>query len=121
MGLLTSLRNYRSTAVTYIEENTGDSDVAIAYVYCDYKDPATLSETNIWSSIVRQLVESCQQMPAEISSFREKYLEKRSLPTDEERISLVRALSRLFRKTYILVDALVGSLPSCPQISQGYC
>ncbi|KAJ4218988.1 hypothetical protein NW759_008144 [Fusarium solani] len=100
-----------STAVTYIEENTGDSDVAIAYVYCDYKDPATLSETNIWSSIVRQLVESCQQMPAEISSFREKYLEKRSLPTDEERISLVRALSRLFRKTYILVDAL----DECPE------
>ncbi|KAI8725461.1 hypothetical protein NCS52_00117200 [Fusarium sp. LHS14.1] len=100
-----------STAVTYIEENTGVSDVAIAYVYCDYKDPSTLSETNIWSSIVRQLVESCQQMPAEISSFREKYLKKRSLPTNKERISLMRVLSRLFRKTYILVDAL----DECPE------
>ncbi|KAM5349322.1 hypothetical protein ACJ41O_005827 [Fusarium nematophilum] len=95
-----------STAVSYIEENTEGSNVAIAYAYCDYQDRNTLSETSIWSSIIRQLVESCQQIPTEVTAFRDKYLEKRSLPTDEERILLVKALSRLFQKTYILIDAL---------------
>ncbi|KAH7111654.1 ankyrin repeat-containing domain protein [Dactylonectria estremocensis] len=95
-----------STAVSYIEENTEGSNVAIAYAYCDYQDRNTLSETSIWSSIIRQLVESCLQIPTEVTASRDKYLEKRSLPTDEERILLVKALSRLFQKTYILIDAL---------------
>ncbi|KAH7113682.1 hypothetical protein B0J13DRAFT_242564 [Dactylonectria estremocensis] len=102
-----------STAVSYIEENTEGSNVAIAYAYCDYQDRNTLSETSIWSSIIRQLVESCQQIPTEVTAFRDKYLEKRSLPTDEERILLVKAISRLFQKTYILIDALVGD--ECPE------
>ncbi|RSL87145.1 hypothetical protein CDV31_016307 [Fusarium ambrosium] len=100
-----------STAVSYIEENTEGSNVAIAYAYCDYQDRNTLSETSIWSSIIRQLVESCQQIPTEVTAFRDKYLEKRSLPTNEERILLVKALSRLFQKTYILIDAL----DECPE------
>ncbi|KAI8724317.1 hypothetical protein NCS52_00000500 [Fusarium sp. LHS14.1] len=103
-----------STAVSYIENNTEGSNVAIAYAYCDYQDRNTLSETSIWSSIIRQLVESCQQIPTEVTAFRDKYLEKRSLPTNEERILLVKALSRLFQKTYILIDAL----DECPEDSR---
>ncbi|KAF9768691.1 hypothetical protein IL306_013959 [Fusarium sp. DS 682] len=87
------------------------SQIAIAYVYCDYKDQRTLSETNIWASVVRQLVEACSQLPPEVLAFRDKYLEKRSLPSDEERISLVNSLSKRFLKTFIFIDAL----DECPE------
>ncbi|KAH7480071.1 hypothetical protein FOMA001_g7651 [Fusarium oxysporum f. sp. matthiolae] len=100
-----------STVINYLEESTKKDEVAIAYVYCDYKDKRTLSETNIWASVVRQLVEACSQLPPDIISFRDKYLEKRALPSDEERISLITALSKRFRKTFILIDAL----DECPE------
>ena len=103
--------SHRSTVINYLEESTKKDEVAIAYVYCDYKDKRTLSETNIWASVVRQLVEACSQLPPDIISFRDKYLEKRALPSDEERISLITALSKRFRKTFILIDALVMISP----------
>ncbi|EWG49990.1 hypothetical protein FVEG_09329 [Fusarium verticillioides 7600] len=100
-----------STVINYLEETTKKDEVAIAYVYCDYKDKQTLSETNIWASVTRQLAEACSQLPPDIISFRDKYLEKRSLPSDEERISLITSLSKRFQKTFILIDAL----DECPE------
>ncbi|KAF5716200.1 ankyrin repeat-containing protein [Fusarium globosum] len=100
-----------STVINYLEESTKKDEVAIAYVYCDYKDKRTLSETSIWASVIRQMVEACSQLPPDIISFRDKYLEKRALPSDEERMSLIRSLSKRFRKTFILIDAL----DECPE------
>ena len=101
------LRITRATIVNHIEESSEGANVAVAFVYCDYKDPETLSLASIWSSIVRQLVESCQHIPPEVRAFRLKHIEKRSFPSVEEWLALVKKLSRLFDKTYILIDALV--------------
>jgi hypothetical protein len=97
-------------AINYVEENTQRSKVAVAYVYCDYKDPKTQSETELLSSIIRQLAEQSKPIPPEVNAFRDKFTEKRRHPTDDERISLVRTISELFEKTYVFVDALVNTL-----------
>ncbi|MCJ1394650.1 hypothetical protein MMC18_007530 [Xylographa bjoerkii] len=95
-----------SVAVNYIEENTQRSKVAIAYVYCDYKDPKTQSEIQLLSSIIRQLAEQSKPLPPEVNAFRDKYAEKRRHPTADERISLMRTISEHFERTYVFVDAL---------------
>lgn len=97
----------RSTAVSYVEEKTEGLQVAIAYVYCDYQDPSTSSEVEIFSSITRQLAEQCEVIPVEVKAFRDRYTGKRSLPSPEERVSLVRALAQHFERTYVFIDALV--------------
>lgn len=101
------LHTNRSLAISYIEANTQGLKVAIAYLYCDYKDPKTQSELELLSSITRQLAEQSNPMPPEIKAFCEKYTEKRSYPSDDERISLVRAMSVLFERIYVFLDALV--------------
>jgi len=97
----------RSAAIHHVEENTKRSDVAIAYVYCDYKDPKTQSEIELFSSIARQLAEQSYPMPPEVKAYRDKWIEKRSYPSDDEGFSLVRDVALLFNRTFVFVDALV--------------
>jgi hypothetical protein len=66
----------------------------------------TQSEIEHLSSIARKLVDQIKPIPPEVKAFREKYAEKSRHPTGDERISLLRTVSKLFEKTYIFVDAL---------------
>lgn len=61
----------------------------------------------MWSSIIRQLAEQCRPLPAEVKTFRDRFLEKRSHPTEDERLALLKTLSGYFDNTYIFIDALV--------------
>lgn len=97
----------RSIAVSFVEEATQGTNVAIAYIYCNYKDPKTQSEVEILSSITRQLAEQIHPLPPEVKVFSEKNAKRRRPPTEDERLSLVRSLCLLFRRTYVFVDALV--------------
>lgn len=102
--------NNSSTVVSYIDERTERSEVAMAFVYCDYGDPRTRSEVEILSSITRQLAEQCRPLPPELKAFRDKYTAKVTRPTADERASLIRSLAQHFKRTYVLVDALVMTI-----------
>ena len=95
--------------VSYLDGGPERSQVAIAVVYCDYGDPRTRSEVDILSNLTRQLAEQCRPLPLELKAFRERYIGKMTRPTTEEHVALIRSLARLFKKTYIFIDALVMS------------
>jgi hypothetical protein len=82
------------------------SNVARAFVYCEYSDPISRSEMGILSSITRQLVEQCPIVPSEVRTFRDRYAGGGRLPTVQEQIALIMLLVELFDRTYILIDAL---------------
>lgn len=88
-------------------------DVAIAYVYCDYTDSNLQSETELIASITRQLVEQTHPIPREVKAYRDRWTEKRSYPTQEDRVSLIKDVALRFNRTYIFVDALVDVASTC--------
>lgn len=98
----------RSLAISYVEEHTERKDVAIAYVYCDYTDAKLQSGVELVSSIIRQLVEQTHPIPQEVKTYRDRWAEKRTYPTREDRVSLIKDVISRFSKTYIFVDALVA-------------
>lgn len=98
-----------SMAVNYVSEATEGRNVAIAYIYCDYKDERTHSEFELLSSIVRQLTNHYVCIPAAVIQFRDKNADKKRNPTSKEWITLIEELSRPFEKTYIFIDALVDT------------
>ncbi|KAK3686838.1 hypothetical protein LTR37_019429 [Vermiconidia calcicola] len=95
-----------SKAINFVEENTERSKVAIAFVYCDYKDPQTQSDTDLLSSMTRQLVEQCKVVPQDVIAHWQRFIERRRLPTNDERLALMKSVTKLFEKTYIFIDAL---------------
>ena len=92
----------------HVYEAIQETKAAIAYVYCDYKSPETLSDLNILSGISRQLTEQTSSVPSAVKKFCDKNAAKRRSPTGDEWISLIKSISLLFPKTYIFVDALVS-------------
>jgi hypothetical protein len=81
--------------------------IAIAYIYCDYKNPKTQSELKLLSSITRQLTEQASSIPPAVKQFCDKNAEKRRNPTGDEWTSLINSICLLFQKTYVFIDAIV--------------
>jgi hypothetical protein len=82
--------------------------VAIAFIYCDYREPIT--EDDMLSVIARQLAEQCHSLPVVVKEFRERFLGKIMQPSNDDRISLIKSIVGLFEKTLVFIDALVRIL-----------
>ncbi|KAL8716183.1 MAG: hypothetical protein Q9220_000088 [cf. Caloplaca sp. 1 TL-2023] len=113
-SMLTELGCSGSTVVNHLEETNQNRNVAVTYIYCDYKDPETQSQAGIIASITRQLAERINPLPPEVKDFHEKKSQRRRNPTDEERIVLLKSLCLNFEKTFVCIDAL----DVCPEINR---
>lgn len=94
--------------MNYVQETIPGDKIAIAYVYCDYKNPETQSELELLSSISRQLAEQIRFVPPIVREFCNKNSERRRNPTGDEWILLITSLFPFFQTTYIFIDALVS-------------
>ncbi|KAJ2897091.1 hypothetical protein MKZ38_005001 [Zalerion maritima] len=103
----------RSIAINHVAENMVEGEDAIAYIYCQYKDPRTRSEVDILSSISRQLAEKAGSIEA-AKELHDKCVPRFRTPTIDEKAGLIRLLSRQFRRTFIFLDAL----DECPEDSR---
>ena len=104
-----------SIAVNYVAESTRGQDIAITYVYCDYKDSLTHSVTALLSSLLRQLIEQTPRAEsiAELSTILTENAKYRD-PTEAELFTWVCTVSKDFNNVYIFVDAL----DECPELSR---
>ncbi|KAK5085112.1 hypothetical protein LTR70_008066 [Exophiala xenobiotica] len=100
-----------SFAVNFIHEHTQNNNAAIAYIYCDYKDPRTHSDVGLLSSIARQLVEQTKSLPVAATDFSEKQAGRKRAADVTEWVSLIRTICLFFDSRYLFVDAL----DECPE------
>jgi hypothetical protein len=97
-------------SVNHVEENTPPSITAKAFFYFSYKDSRTHILSEVWSSIIRQLVEQTLTIPPEVEGFHTKFADMRSMrPSTKDHISLIQTVSQTFERTYLFIDALVGT------------
>ncbi|KAK5309727.1 hypothetical protein LTR70_010039 [Exophiala xenobiotica] len=101
-------------AIDHVQESVQGKGAAIAYLYCDYKDPTTHSELGLLSSIARQLTELARPLPKVVKEFCEKQAERRRNPAEDEWISLISTICPLFSTTFVFIDAL----DECPEINR---
>ena len=104
-----------SIAVDYVAESTRGRDVAIVYVYCDYKDGLTHPVTALLSSLLRQLVEQTSRAEsiAELSKILNENAKHRD-PTEAELFTWICTVLKDFDSVYIFIDAL----DECPELSR---
>jgi len=80
--------------------------VSISYIYCDYKDRAKQTTTNLLASLVKQLVLQHEDMPREVIEMYVEHTKRKSSPSLGEYSRLFPSLLNGFRRSFILVDAL---------------
>lgn len=82
------------------------NNAAVAYVYCDHKDSAAQTASNLLSSLVQQVVEQHKEMPKTVKEFHAEHKNGKVKPLLSSYLVLYQHLAGNFRQIFILVDAL---------------
>src|SRR5277367_1670749 len=97
---------FRSIIIDHLESAFKDqSDVGIAYIYCNYKEEAQTS-VHLVGSLLHQLVQRHSNPSNEIHSLYKSHFSKRTHPTLSEYSTLLQSECRSFSKVVIVIDAL---------------
>jgi hypothetical protein len=100
------LISLRSIVVEHLQELSKEDGIAVAFIYCDYKDRENQTDLNLFSSLVKQLALQQKEMPSDIRDLYCRHHDGHGPLVLEEALHLLWRCANLFRKCFILVDAL---------------
>ena len=98
---------YRSTVIDYLECRFYRDNVAVAFLYCSYKERDTQTLQNLIGSLIQQLVQRNPDVPDDLRILHEAHTRnQRSTPTLTECVRLLRSQLAVFPKVFLVIDAL---------------
>ncbi|KAI9737017.1 MAG: hypothetical protein M1834_000606 [Cirrosporium novae-zelandiae] len=95
-----------SIVVNNLKSMVSGVDIAIGFIYCDYKDGNNQTTSNLLSSLVKQLVLQCKSIPRVVKECYVKHDNRQSPPSLDESSMMLSFLLEDFRTSFIIIDAL---------------
>ena len=92
--------------MNYLEQSFRRGNIAVAYIYCSYKEQEHQTDGNLIASLLQQLVQRKTFIPDEISSLYHRHIRKQTRPTLDEWSELLQPEVRCFSEVFIIIDAL---------------
>jgi len=103
-----------SIVVEHLEEKfRGDTTIAIAYVYCDFKLQAKQNTESLLASLLKQLTRGRSSLPESIRSLHNKHKDKKTQPSLDEISAALQSVAALYSRVFIIVDALDECQDAC--------
>lgn len=96
----------RSIVVNHLEQRFVQDDVAVAYVYCSYKEQEGQTAVNLIASLLQQLIQRNPVISDDIVSLYRHHKQMQTCPTLDELSKLLQLEIRRLSKVFILIDAL---------------
>ena len=100
------LRNRRSVVVDYMFSNYASEDTKVVYIYCDYKDQAAQTASNLIACLARQMIGHPAALPQQLVALHRDLISQKKRPSLDELKTLLIGLCNQSARTYIIVDAL---------------
>jgi Cdc6-like AAA superfamily ATPase len=91
-----------------------DTDIGIAYLYCNYRQQQEQKAENLLSSLLRQFTQQRISMPAEVKDLYKRHRTNGTRPSFDELAKVLLSLVRLYSRVFIIIDAL----DECPTSSE---
>ncbi|KAI9683378.1 MAG: hypothetical protein M1829_005450 [Trizodia sp. TS-e1964] len=88
-----------------------DSNIGIAYIYCNYKRQLEQSAQNLIGSLLKQLLQQQALIPDEVKKHYESHRLRNTFVTMDEIFKLLLSAINMFSRVFIVVDAL----DECPE------
>jgi hypothetical protein len=115
--MLTDKYSYSSVIVTHLLRmrdlfKDGNANTYICYLYLSYKERETQTFSSLFGSVVRQLAEHYDQLPASLVVAWKKAHKQGSRPPTQADLSALFADLTKDRNVYIVLDGLDESLPN---------
>jgi hypothetical protein len=101
----------RSIVVNHLKLFFKDENVAIVYIYCNYKERLAQTVTNLIASLLQQIVQDRSATPNLVESLYNLHNSQNTRPTLEEFLEVLNSELVTFFKIFIVIDAM----DECPE------
>ena len=83
-----------------------DSSVGVAYLYCNYRRQQEQQPTDMFASLLKQLIQERPSLPESIRAMHRLHKDKQSRPSFEEILSVLHSIVTDCSRVFIFIDAL---------------
>ncbi len=95
-----------SIAIDHLQGTLCQTNIAVAYIYCDYERQNEQTPVNLVASILRQLLQHHPLVPDSVMGSHRRHVNSGTRPDIEEISDMLNILLADFSQAYIIVDAL---------------
>ncbi|KAJ4041185.1 hypothetical protein NW753_010593 [Fusarium oxysporum] len=89
-----------------------DSEIGIAYIYCDFRRQHEQKIGDLLASVLKQLTQCRSSLPDSVKSLYDWHKTKRTRPSVDEILGLLQSVAAMHSRVFIIVDALDECLAS---------
>ncbi|TKA82133.1 hypothetical protein B0A49_00190 [Cryomyces minteri] len=93
-----------SIVIDHLLSTFPDTDVAVAYFYCAYKEQH--EGKDLVAALLRQLVQQLPALPEAVNDLYMRHHQRRTLPTRHELSEVLRSVASGFSQVFLVIDAL---------------
>jgi Cdc6-like AAA superfamily ATPase len=86
--------------------NRDDSNIGIAYLYCNFRRQYQQKAEDLLSSLLKQLSEGRDSIPDSVKTLHDKHKVKQTRPSIDEISKSLQSVITLYSRVFIVVDAL---------------
>jgi hypothetical protein len=97
--------------VNHLQRVFEHDNVAVVWIYCNYKEQAAQTVPNLVASLLKQLVQRHSVISSKVKSFYANHKDSSVRPTLVEFMNALRSEIGMYSKVFVVVDAL----DECPQ------
>lgn len=91
-----------------------NDNVAVAFLYCNYKDNETQTPKDMLASLLKQLVVHRDQAASTVESLHKKFVARHKKPTISDLEKIIISVAQHFGQVFLIIDAM----DECDQTSQ---
>jgi hypothetical protein len=92
--------------VDHIQTEFANDKVAIACIYCNYKDQSEQTVSELIATVLKQLAQDQPELSDNVKFLYTRHIRKHTRPTLEEFVEALQLEIKAFTKVFIVVDAL---------------
>jgi hypothetical protein len=115
-----------ATIIDHLQQVFGEHDIAILYIYCDYKDKTNQQDRNLFANLAKQSILQQTKLSNEALALYSHFQKGETSPSAEQCLDLLKVSMTRFRRTFIVIDALdehlsteeYGYSPEIPLLSK---
>jgi Cdc6-like AAA superfamily ATPase len=83
-----------------------DSNVGIAYLYCNYRRQHEQSLEDLFASLLKQFIQEQPSIPDTVKTLYDRHRDKRTRPSLDEILGILQTVAVAYSRVFIIVDAL---------------
>ncbi|CAG1970863.1 unnamed protein product, partial [Fusarium graminearum] len=83
-----------------------DSEIGIAYIYCNFRRQHEQKINDLLASVLKQLTQCRPSLPDSIKTLYDRHKTKRTRPSLDEILGLLQSVAAMYSRVFIIVDAL---------------